>query len=97
MNFPPKFTHHSTSDLWKPEVDSSKQRKNGSRRNDIMKMRDDVIGIVQVQIAKIKAQWKSGETADAEHRQKSHHKEHGGVKSDRATPQRKKHAGQNDH
>ena len=41
-------------------------------RHDVMEMRDDVIGVVQVNVAVAEAQRQAGQAADAEHRQERH-------------------------
>ena len=53
MHLAPKFIHHSAGDLWEPKIDSREQGENRARSNDVMEVRDDVIRVVQVEVAVI--------------------------------------------
>src|SRR5258708_7104802 len=50
MHFPPELAHLSASCFREPIIDASEESENCARRNDVMKVRDDVIGVVQVKI-----------------------------------------------
>src|SRR5882762_937163 len=76
MHLAPEIVHHSASRLREPVIDASKERENSARRDNIMEMSDDVVGIVQIEIGGIKCEWDPGESADAEHRQKCGSKKH---------------------
>src|SRR5215469_1813094 len=47
MHFAPELTHLSASRFRKPVIDTSEKSEDCARRNDVMEMRDHVIGIVQ--------------------------------------------------
>ena len=96
MHAAPKFIHHPSGHFREPEINAGEQRKNRSRCHDIMKMSNDVIGVVQIQIARREAERQTGQTADAEHRQKAEREQHRRVDADGAAPKRKEHARQND-
>src|SRR5436190_23979817 len=95
MHFTPKLVHHSASGLRKPVIDTSKQTEDGAWSDDVMKMRDDVIGVVQIQIGRIKCQRNAGEATDAEHREKGGGEKHWYVESNRPAPERDKKCAQN--
>src|ERR1035438_9583715 len=63
MHAAPKFVHHAPGYFRKPKIHAGEQRENRARRDDVMKMRDDVIGVVQIQIARREstshAKWQS--------------------------------------
>ena len=96
MNLPPKFAHVTPGHFRKPIIDAGEQRENRPRRHNIMEVGDDVIGVVQVQVAEIEAQRQARQTADAEHRQKAEREKHRRVDADGAAPQRQEHARQDD-
>ena len=97
MHLAPEFTHHAPGHFRKPIINPGEQRENRSRRHDIMEVRDDVIGIVQMNVAEVEAERQSGQTADAEHRQKRQGEQHRRVKANRTAPQRDEQTRQNDH
>ena len=66
---------------------AGKQGEDGSRRDDIMEMRDDVIRVVQVNVADVEAQRQTGQPAHAEHGQERHRKQHWRVEADGAAPE----------
>src|SRR5207237_10165074 len=87
MHLAPEIVHHSASRLREPIIDSGKEGKNSARRNDVVKVRDDVVSIVQIEIGGIKCQWNPGESADAEHGEKGGGEKHRHGKSNRAAPE----------
>ena len=87
MHLPPEFIHPSARRFWKPKIESREDGENRSRRHDVVKMRDYVIGVVQIKIGGTKSERDSGQAADAKHRQKCRRKEHGDVEPNRATPE----------
>ena len=96
MHLAPELIHHSAAGFREPIIDPGKERENGAGRNDVMEMRDDVIGVVQIEISRIKRQRNTGQAADAEHREKGSGKEHRHVKSNRAAPEGNEKCAQND-
>ena len=50
MHFPPELAHLSAGRLREPEVNAGEQSEDCARRNDVMEMRDDIIGVVQIKI-----------------------------------------------
>ena len=68
MHFAPELAHLSASRFREPIIDASEESEDCARRNDVMKVRDDVIGIVQIKIGRIKCQRDACETANAKHR-----------------------------
>ena len=50
MHFPPEFIHHSTSRFRKPKIDTGKKSEDRSGRDNVVKMRDHVIGVVQIEV-----------------------------------------------
>src|SRR3954469_1700071 len=95
MHLTPKLVHHPASGLRKPVIDTSKQTEDGAWSDDVMEMRDDVIGVVQIKIGGIKCQRNAGEATNAEHREKSGRKKHRRVESNRPAPERNKKCAQN--
>ena len=86
MHFAPELAHLSASRFREPIIDASEESENCARRNDVMKVRDDVIGIVQIKIGRIKCQRDAGKTADSEHRQKRDGEKHRHIEPNRAAP-----------
>src|SRR6266508_5367662 len=76
MHFAPELVHLSASCFREPIIDTSEQSEDRAWRNDVMKMRDDVIRVVQIKIGRIKRQWDTGKTADSKHRQKRDGEKH---------------------
>ena len=72
-----------------PIINARKQRENRSRRHDVMEVRDDVISVVQMQVAEVEAERQPGQAADAEHRQERQREQHRRVEPDRTAPQAK--------
>ena len=56
MHPAPEFVHHPPGHLRKPVIDAGEQREDRPGRHDVMEMRDDVIGVVQVHVAGAKTQ-----------------------------------------
>src|SRR5205823_3903300 len=89
MDLPPEFIHHPPGRLGIPMVNARKKAENSSRSDDIVEVGDDVISVVQVQVAEIEAQRQSGQPANPEHRQERQREEHRRVESNRSSPKRK--------
>ena len=71
-----------------PEVNAGKEREHGAGRDQVVKMRDHVIGIVQRHVAGGEPERQPGQAADPEHRQEREREEHRRVEGDRSAPQR---------
>src|SRR6267143_3119450 len=56
MHFAPELAHLSSSRFREPIIDASEESEDCARRDDVMKVRDHVIGIVQIKIGRIKCQ-----------------------------------------
>ena len=97
MGLAQRLVHVAAGHFRIPEVDAREEGEDGARRDHVVEVCDDVVGIVQVQIAEVEAQRQARQTADAEHRQEGQREEHGRVEADRAAPQGHEQAGQNDH
>src|SRR5882762_6425250 len=97
MDLPPILVHECSRYLGVPIINAGKQCKDGSGSHDIMKMSDDVISVVEMQIAEIKAERQTGQSTDSKHGQECQREQHGGIETNRATPQRNEQTGQNDH
>src|SRR5207249_12273869 len=52
MHFAPKLAHLSASCFREPVIDAGKKSEDRARRDDVMEMRDDVVGIVQIKIGR---------------------------------------------
>jgi hypothetical protein len=50
MHFAPKLVHHSAGRFGEPVINARKDRENCSRRDDVVKMRDEVVSIVQIKV-----------------------------------------------
>ena len=68
MEFPQEFIHLSSRKLWKPMIDPRKKGKNDPGGHHIMKVADDIIGVMEMDVRNGKAQWEARQTAHAEHR-----------------------------
>ena len=97
MHPAPKLVHHSASRFWKPIINAREKAEDRARRHHVMEMGNDIIGVVQRNIAEVKTQRQPGQAADAEHRQKSQSKEHRSIETYRAAPEGNKEYAQNDH
>ena len=53
MHFAPKLIHGTTGGLGEPIVDSGEEREDRPRRDDVVEVRNDIIGVVQVKIGGI--------------------------------------------
>src|SRR5215470_15789340 len=96
MHFSPELAHLSSRRFWEPEVNAGEQSEDGARRYDVMKMRNDVVSVVQEKIGGIKRQGYSGESSNSKHREKGSGKQHRDVKTDRTAPQRDEKRAQDD-
>ena len=63
-------------DLREPVVDAGEHREDRSRRDDVVEVADDVIGVVQMDVGGGEAERQSGQSADAEHRQERQREQH---------------------
>src|SRR6267154_5039174 len=76
MNFPRGFIHHAAKHLWIPEVDA---RENGDDRDGhkrVVKMSDDEIGVVQINVRAGGAEKNSRHAANQEFSDKAQSPEH---------------------
>ncbi len=70
--------------------------KSSGGRDNVMEMRDDIIGVVEMQVGEIEPERQSRKTADTEHGKERQNKQHRNIKSNRATPQGNEENGQYD-
>src|SRR5215213_10260933 len=96
MDFAPEFVHETAGHFRIPIIDAGKEREDGSGRDDVMEMRDDVVSVVQMQIDEAEAERETGQTADAEHWEEREDEKHRRGEADRAAPQRDEEHRQND-
>ena len=73
-------------DLREPVVDAGEHGEDRPRRDDVVEVADDVVGVVQVDVGRRQAERQAGQAADAEHRQEGQREEHRHGESDRAAP-----------
>src|SRR5436305_2078659 len=97
MHLPPEFVHSSTGYFWEPIIDARKEAKDRAGRDDVMEMGDNIVCIVQVQIAEVEAERQAGETSDPEHGEKGQREKHGCIKADGTAPKGDEQTSQNDH
>ena len=97
MHFPPELVHLSAGRFREPIINAREEREDRSRRDDVMEMRDDVIGVVQIKIGRIKRERNAGQPADSEHRQKRGREKHRHIEPNRAAPERNEKRAQNNH
>src|SRR5205823_3005028 len=64
MHLAPELAHFSASCFREPVIDAGKKSEDRARRDDVMEMRDDVVGIVQIKIGRIKCQRNTRQTTD---------------------------------
>ena len=88
MHLPPEFIHYSTRRLREPKINSREDGEDRSRRDDVVEVRDHVIGVVQIKIGGIEGEGDSGQPADSEHRQERRRKKHRDIEANRAAPER---------
>ncbi len=88
MHLSPEVAHLSSSGLWKPIINPRKDREDRPRRDDVVEVRDHVIGVVQVKIGTVKRQRNARQAADPEHRQESRREKHRHREPNRPAPQR---------
>src|SRR5262249_3532884 len=86
MHFAPELAHLSTSRFREPVIDASEESEDRARRNDVMKVRDHVISVVQIKVGRVKCQRDPSKTANSEHRQKGNSEKHWHVEAYGAAP-----------
>ena len=57
MHLSPKLVHHSAGRFGEPIIDAGEQGEDGARCDNVMEMRDDVVGVVEIKIGGIKGEW----------------------------------------
>ena len=97
MHFAPELAHLSASRFWEPVIDAGKKSEDRARSDDVMEMRDDVVGVVQIKIRRIKCKRNTRKTADSKHRQKRDRKKHRHIEANGAAPKRNEKRAQDDH
>src|SRR5213083_74153 len=50
MHFAPEIVHLSAGRFRKPVINPGEKPEECARRNDVMEMRDDVVGVVQIKV-----------------------------------------------
>src|SRR4029434_10198523 len=76
MDLAPEVVHLSPGRSLEPIIDAGEDREDRSRRDDVMEMRDHVIGVVQVKISAVEGQRDPRQAADSEHREERAREEH---------------------
>ena len=97
MHFPPELAHFSASCFREPVINAGKKSEDRAGRDDVVEMRDDVVGIVQIKIGRIKCERNARKTANSKHRQKRNRKKHRHIEANGAAPKRNEKRAQNDH
>src|SRR5262249_36608601 len=86
MHFAPELAHSSASRFREPVIDACEESEDRARRDDVMKVGDHVISVVQIEICRIKCQRDTGQTANAEHWQECDGEKHRHVEANGAAP-----------
>ena len=60
MHLAPEFVHHAAGRFREPKINPGEEREDCAGRDDVMEMRDDVIGIVQVKVGAVKRERNTG-------------------------------------
>src|SRR5437867_2716846 len=97
MHFAPKLAHLSASCFREPVIDAGKNTEERYRHDEVMEIIDDVVGIVQIKIGRIKRQRNARKTANSKHRQKSNREKHRHIEANGAAPKRNEKRAQDDH
>ena len=87
MHTPEELVEHPPGGFRVPVIDAREDRENRARRDHVVEVTDDVVGVVQVEIDGIEGQRDAGQTSDTEHRQERRGEEHRHGKADRTTPE----------
>ena len=66
MDLPQRFIHGASRYLGEPVVDARKERKNRPRGDDIMKVADHIVRVMQMNVGPGQTQGKAGQPADGE-------------------------------
>src|SRR4029450_11140959 len=96
VHFSPELAHLSTGRFRKPVIDAGEEPEDRSRRHDVMKMRDDVVGVVQIEVAAVEGKRNAGKAADSKLRQECDYEKHRHIEPDRPTPKGNKERAPND-
>src|SRR5262249_5288022 len=86
MHPAPELAHLSTSRFREPVIDASEKSEDRARGNDVMKVGDHVIGVVQIKVGRVKSKRNPSKTANSEHRQKGNSEKHRHVEAYGAAP-----------
>ena len=92
MNLAQQLAHLTSRGFREPVVDAGQQREDRPRRHDVVEVPDDVIRVMQVDVARCEAERQTGQSADAEHRQERQGEQHWRVVSNRPAVERQEQA-----
>src|SRR5205823_14915760 len=76
MHLAPEIIHFSAGRFREPVINAGEKPEDCAWRNDVVEMRDDIVGIVQIKIGRIKSQRNTCKSADSKHRQKRSREKH---------------------
>src|SRR3989338_1923922 len=88
MNFAQGVIHPSAEDLRKPEINERKRSEKDTGRQRVMKMADNKVSIMKVDIESLHGMKKSCQSSDRKDKHNPQRKEHRHLKADGAPPQR---------
>ena len=88
MHLAEPLVEHAAGDAREPVVDAREQREHRPRCDQVVEVRDHVIGIVQRDITGRETERESGQAADTEHRQERQREQHRRGEPNRPAPQR---------
>ena len=82
------FVEPPAGDLREPVIDGGEEREHRARRHQVVEVADDVVGVVQDEVARPEPERQAGHAAQAEHRQEGQREAHRRRVADGAAPQR---------
>src|SRR6266496_429368 len=86
MHLAPELAHPSTSCFREPVIDASEKSEDCARCDDVMEVRDHIVGVVQIEVGAIEGKRDAGKTADSKHRQKRDGEKHRHIEANGAAP-----------
>src|SRR4029450_3882018 len=86
VHFAPELAHLSTGRFREPVINTSKEPEDRARGHDVMEMRDDIVGVMQIEVGTVEGERNAGKAANSKHRQECDAEKHRHVEPDRATP-----------
>src|SRR3546814_8554472 len=80
----PHFIVHASEQLRPPEMNRSQECRNRAADHDVMEMRDDEIGVMDMHVYGQQREHQARQSAHHEQADETHGEKEGGVKGDRA-------------